>query len=87
MLHVLQQAKPFPMEKVVPEFHSSLSVSHLLCLTPQGAVLTPSMEHTMSLQPASMISPLAQQMSHLSLGSTGTVGGKLISCVSAYRGG
>lgn len=26
----------------------------------------------MSLQPASMISPLAQQMSHLSLGSTGT---------------
>uniref|UniRef100_A0AAA9SC52 RNA binding motif single stranded interacting protein 1 n=1 Tax=Bos taurus TaxID=9913 RepID=A0AAA9SC52_BOVIN len=39
----------------------------------QGAVLTPSMEHTMSLQPASMISPLAQQMSHLSLGSTGTV--------------
>ncbi|XP_039711586.1 RNA-binding motif, single-stranded-interacting protein 1 isoform X2 [Pteropus medius] len=37
-----------------------------------GAVLTPSMEHTMSLQPASMISPLAQQMSHLSLGGTGT---------------
>nr|XP_060633731.1 RNA-binding motif, single-stranded-interacting protein 1 isoform X1 [Anolis sagrei ordinatus] len=37
-----------------------------------GAVLTPSMEHTMSLQPTSMISPLAQQMSHLSLGSTGT---------------
>ncbi|KAG8510465.1 RNA-binding motif, single-stranded-interacting protein 1 [Galemys pyrenaicus] len=38
----------------------------------QGAVLAPSMEHTMSLQPTSMISPLAQQMSHLSLGSTGT---------------
>ncbi|XP_053554334.1 RNA-binding motif, single-stranded-interacting protein 1 isoform X4 [Bombina bombina] len=37
-----------------------------------GAVLTPSMEHTMSLQPASMISPLAQQMSHLSLSSSGT---------------
>uniref|UniRef100_A0A8D0EEG0 RNA binding motif single stranded interacting protein 1 n=1 Tax=Salvator merianae TaxID=96440 RepID=A0A8D0EEG0_SALMN len=37
-----------------------------------GAVLTPSMEHTMSLQPASMISPLTQQMGHLSLGSTGT---------------
>lgn len=37
-----------------------------------GAVLTPSMEHTMSLQPASMINPLAQQMSHLSLGNTGT---------------
>uniref|UniRef100_A0A669Q923 RNA binding motif single stranded interacting protein 1 n=1 Tax=Phasianus colchicus TaxID=9054 RepID=A0A669Q923_PHACC len=38
----------------------------------RGAVLTPSMDHTMSLQPASMISPLTQQMSHLSLGSTGT---------------
>nr|XP_042716734.1 RNA-binding motif, single-stranded-interacting protein 1 isoform X7 [Chrysemys picta bellii] len=37
-----------------------------------GAVLTPSMDHTMSLQPASMINPLTQQMSHLSLGSTGT---------------
>ncbi|OXB69247.1 hypothetical protein ASZ78_011367 [Callipepla squamata] len=41
----------------------------ILC---RGAVLTPSMDHTMSLQPASMISPLTQQMSHLSLGSTGT---------------
>ncbi|XP_036278138.1 RNA-binding motif, single-stranded-interacting protein 1 isoform X9 [Pipistrellus kuhlii] len=38
----------------------------------QGAVLTPSMEHAMSLQPTSMINPLAQQMSHLSLGNTGT---------------
>ncbi|XP_044158536.1 RNA-binding motif, single-stranded-interacting protein 1 isoform X2 [Bufo gargarizans] len=37
-----------------------------------GAVLTPSMDHTMSLQPASMISPLSQQMSHLSLSSSGT---------------
>ncbi|NWH25461.1 RBMS1 protein, partial [Grus americana] len=43
-----------------------------------GAVLTPSMDHTMSLQPASMISPLTQQMSHLSLGSTGTVCSNLI---------
>ncbi|XP_077176043.1 RNA-binding motif, single-stranded-interacting protein 1 isoform X5 [Paroedura picta] len=42
-----------------------------------GAVLTPSMDHTMSLQPASMISPLTQQMSHLSLGSTGTKGERL----------
>lgn len=32
----------------------------------------------MSLQPASMISPLTQQMSHLSLGSTGTVCSNLI---------
>ncbi|XP_066432049.1 RNA-binding motif, single-stranded-interacting protein 1 isoform X4 [Eleutherodactylus coqui] len=37
-----------------------------------GAVLTPSMDHTMSLQPTSMISPLTQQMSHLSLSSSGT---------------
>ncbi|MGH0136657.1 UNVERIFIED_CONTAM: hypothetical protein FKN15_062120 [Acipenser sinensis] len=37
-----------------------------------GAVLSPSMDHTMSLQPASMLNPLTQQMSHLSLGNTGT---------------
>uniref|UniRef100_A0A4W4HNT7 RRM domain-containing protein n=1 Tax=Electrophorus electricus TaxID=8005 RepID=A0A4W4HNT7_ELEEL len=38
-----------------------------------GAVISPSMDPSMSLQPASMMSPLTQQMSHLSLGSTGTV--------------
>lgn len=54
-------------------------------VTSQGAVLTPSMEHAMSLQPTSMINPLAQQMSHLSLGNTGTVGGILISSVLAKR--
>ncbi|CAO2597328.1 RNA-binding motif, single-stranded-interacting protein 1, partial [Lemmus lemmus] len=64
---------------------NSAAISFDLFSPSQGAVLTPSMEHTMSLQPASMISPLAQQMSHLSLGSTGTVGGKLISCVFANR--
>ncbi|KAJ8416987.1 hypothetical protein AAFF_G00328650 [Aldrovandia affinis] len=37
-----------------------------------GAVLSPSMDHTMSLQHTSMMAPLAQQMSHLSLGTTGT---------------
>ncbi|XP_041119713.1 RNA-binding motif, single-stranded-interacting protein 1-like isoform X2 [Polyodon spathula] len=37
-----------------------------------GAVLSPSMDHTMSLQPGSMLNPLTQQMSHLSLSSTGT---------------
>uniref|UniRef100_A0A8C7HLN2 RNA binding motif single stranded interacting protein 1 n=1 Tax=Oncorhynchus kisutch TaxID=8019 RepID=A0A8C7HLN2_ONCKI len=40
--------------------------------TYQGAVISPSMDHTMSLQPTSMMSPLTQQMSHLSMGSTGT---------------
>uniref|UniRef100_A0A8C8J320 RRM domain-containing protein n=1 Tax=Oncorhynchus tshawytscha TaxID=74940 RepID=A0A8C8J320_ONCTS len=38
-----------------------------------GAVISPSMDHTMSLQPTSMMSPLTQQMSHLSMGSTGTI--------------
>uniref|UniRef100_A0A672MQ96 RNA-binding motif, single-stranded-interacting protein 2-like n=1 Tax=Sinocyclocheilus grahami TaxID=75366 RepID=A0A672MQ96_SINGR len=38
----------------------------------QGAVLTPAMDHTMSIQPTSMIGPLTQQLSHLSLGSAGT---------------
>ncbi|XP_040213814.1 RNA-binding motif, single-stranded-interacting protein 1 isoform X4 [Rana temporaria] len=38
-----------------------------------GAVLTPSMDHTMSLQPTSMMSPLSQQMGHLSLSSSGTL--------------
>ncbi|XP_055072254.1 RNA-binding motif, single-stranded-interacting protein 1 isoform X1 [Misgurnus anguillicaudatus] len=37
-----------------------------------GAVISPSIDHSMSLQPTSMMSPLSQQMSHLSLGSTGT---------------
>ncbi|KAJ8385664.1 hypothetical protein AAFF_G00183770 [Aldrovandia affinis] len=41
-------------------------------MQPAGAVITPAMEHTMSLQPASMMGPLAQQMNHMSLGTTGT---------------
>uniref|UniRef100_A0A8C3RZA2 RNA binding motif single stranded interacting protein 3 n=1 Tax=Chelydra serpentina TaxID=8475 RepID=A0A8C3RZA2_CHESE len=40
--------------------------------TYQGAVITPTMDHTMSMQPASMMGPLTQQMNHLSLGTTGT---------------
>lgn len=39
----------------------------------QGTVISPSMDPSMSLQPTSMMAPLAQQMSHLSLGSAGTV--------------
>ncbi|KAG7227525.1 hypothetical protein INR49_005340 [Caranx melampygus] len=38
----------------------------------QGTVISPSMDPSMSLQPASMMAPLTQQMSHLSLGSAGT---------------
>ncbi|XP_072330553.1 RNA-binding motif, single-stranded-interacting protein 1-like isoform X4 [Scyliorhinus torazame] len=37
-----------------------------------GAVMSPSMDHPMPMQPTSMISPLTQQMSHLSLSNTGT---------------
>ncbi|XP_043922699.1 RNA-binding motif, single-stranded-interacting protein 3 isoform X2 [Protopterus annectens] len=41
-------------------------------MQPTGAVITPAMDHTMSMQPASMMGPLTQQMNHLSLGTTGT---------------
>ncbi|XP_042202649.1 RNA-binding motif, single-stranded-interacting protein 3 [Callorhinchus milii] len=41
-------------------------------MQPTGAVITPTMDHTMSMQPASMMGPLAQQMNHLSLGTAGT---------------
>ncbi|XP_073769392.1 RNA-binding motif, single-stranded-interacting protein 1 isoform X4 [Danio rerio] len=37
-----------------------------------GAVISPSIDHSMSLQQASMMSPLTQQMSTLSLSSAGT---------------
>uniref|UniRef100_A0A8D3EDF5 RNA binding motif, single stranded interacting protein 2a n=1 Tax=Scophthalmus maximus TaxID=52904 RepID=A0A8D3EDF5_SCOMX len=42
-------------------------------MQPAGTVLTPTMDHAMSIQPTSMMGPLAQQLSHMSLGSTGTV--------------
>uniref|UniRef100_A0A8C9RJ06 RNA binding motif single stranded interacting protein 3 n=1 Tax=Scleropages formosus TaxID=113540 RepID=A0A8C9RJ06_SCLFO len=42
-------------------------------MQPTGAVITPAMEHGMSMQPASMMGPLTQQMNHLSLGTTGSV--------------
>uniref|UniRef100_A0A8C4E0E5 RNA binding motif single stranded interacting protein 3 n=1 Tax=Dicentrarchus labrax TaxID=13489 RepID=A0A8C4E0E5_DICLA len=42
-------------------------------MQPTGAVITPAMDHTMSMQPASMMGPITQQMNHLSLGTTGSV--------------
>uniref|UniRef100_A0A8C5HIQ4 RNA-binding motif, single-stranded-interacting protein 2-like n=1 Tax=Gouania willdenowi TaxID=441366 RepID=A0A8C5HIQ4_GOUWI len=42
-------------------------------MQPTGAVLAPTMDHAMSIQPTSMMGHLTQQLSHLSLGSTGTV--------------
>uniref|UniRef100_A0A3Q3BQC2 RNA binding motif, single stranded interacting protein 2b n=1 Tax=Kryptolebias marmoratus TaxID=37003 RepID=A0A3Q3BQC2_KRYMA len=41
-------------------------------MPPTGAVLSSGMDHTMSIQPASMIGPLTQQLGHLSMGSSGT---------------
>uniref|UniRef100_A0A3P9KCH2 RNA binding motif, single stranded interacting protein 2b n=1 Tax=Oryzias latipes TaxID=8090 RepID=A0A3P9KCH2_ORYLA len=41
-------------------------------MPPTGAVLTSGMDHTMSIQPTSMIGPLTQQLSHLSVGGSGT---------------
>uniref|UniRef100_A0AAZ3QEJ3 RRM domain-containing protein n=1 Tax=Oncorhynchus tshawytscha TaxID=74940 RepID=A0AAZ3QEJ3_ONCTS len=37
-----------------------------------GQLLTQGMEHTMSIQPTSMMGPPTQQLSHLSMGSSGT---------------
>uniref|UniRef100_A0A3P9Q8C2 RNA binding motif, single stranded interacting protein 2b n=1 Tax=Poecilia reticulata TaxID=8081 RepID=A0A3P9Q8C2_POERE len=41
-------------------------------MPPTGAVLASGMEHSMSIQPTSMMGPLTQQLSHLSMGSSGT---------------
>nr|XP_006629325.1 PREDICTED: RNA-binding motif, single-stranded-interacting protein 2-like isoform X1 [Lepisosteus oculatus] len=41
-------------------------------MQPAGTVLTPTMDHTMSIQPTSMMGPITQQLSHLSLGNAGT---------------
>lgn len=46
-------------------------------MQPSGSVLTPGMDHPLSLQHASMMGPLTQQLSHLSLSSLGTVKGCL----------
>uniref|UniRef100_A0A8C6V218 RNA binding motif single stranded interacting protein 1 n=2 Tax=Neogobius melanostomus TaxID=47308 RepID=A0A8C6V218_9GOBI len=52
-----------------------VEIVHFSCLNIilyfQGTVISPSMDHSMSLQPASVIPPLTQQMGHLSLGNAG----------------
>ncbi|XP_055759072.1 RNA-binding motif, single-stranded-interacting protein 3-like isoform X2 [Salvelinus fontinalis] len=40
---------------------------------PTGAVITPSMDLSMPMQPSSMMAPITQQINHMSLGNTGTV--------------
>ncbi|XP_016297547.1 RNA-binding motif, single-stranded-interacting protein 2 [Sinocyclocheilus anshuiensis] len=63
------------MPSQVPSYqvHSPSWMHHQSYLMqPTGAVLTPAMDLPMSIQPTSMIGPLTQQLSHLSLGSAGT---------------
>uniref|UniRef100_A0A673GSQ4 RNA-binding motif, single-stranded-interacting protein 2-like n=1 Tax=Sinocyclocheilus rhinocerous TaxID=307959 RepID=A0A673GSQ4_9TELE len=55
-----------------PYMPSQVPSYQVTSVSPQGAVLTPAMDHPMSIQPTSMIGPLTQQLSHLSLGSAGT---------------
>uniref|UniRef100_A0A671QQB5 RNA-binding motif, single-stranded-interacting protein 2-like n=1 Tax=Sinocyclocheilus anshuiensis TaxID=1608454 RepID=A0A671QQB5_9TELE len=72
---------------ISPYMHSPVSTyqvwrSHLFCKSHitvhdscsifQGTVLTPTVDHTMTIQPTAIIGPLTQQLSHLTLGSTGT---------------
>ncbi|XP_050781539.1 RNA-binding motif, single-stranded-interacting protein 2 isoform X1 [Gopherus flavomarginatus] len=62
---------PSPMSSY--QVHSPSWMHHQSYLMqPTGTVLTPTMDHTISIQPASMLGPLTQQLGHLSLSSTGT---------------
>ncbi|XP_074977790.1 RNA-binding motif, single-stranded-interacting protein 2 isoform X3 [Caretta caretta] len=62
---------PSPMSSY--QVHSPSWMHHQSYLMqPTGTVLTPTMDHTISIQPASMMGPLTQQLGHLSLSSTGT---------------
>uniref|UniRef100_A0A8C7PMJ6 RNA binding motif, single stranded interacting protein 2b n=1 Tax=Oncorhynchus mykiss TaxID=8022 RepID=A0A8C7PMJ6_ONCMY len=62
-----------------PYMHSPVNtyqVRTVCCISPvntyQGQLLTQGMDHTMSIQPTSMMGPPTQQLSHLSMGSSGT---------------
>lgn len=44
----------------------------------QGTLIPPSMDPSMSLQPASVMAPLTQQMGHFSLGNTGAVSNRTL---------
>uniref|UniRef100_A0A8C8CF05 RRM domain-containing protein n=1 Tax=Oncorhynchus tshawytscha TaxID=74940 RepID=A0A8C8CF05_ONCTS len=55
------------------QLHSPSWMHHQSYLMqPAGTVLTPTMDHAMSIQPTSMMGTMTQQLSHLSLGGTGT---------------
>ncbi|XP_030229579.1 RNA-binding motif, single-stranded-interacting protein 2b isoform X2 [Gadus morhua] len=71
-----------PQPSLSPYMHSPVSTYQVhnpswihhqsYLMPPNGAVLTPGMDHTMSIQPTSMMGPLAQQLGHMSMGSSGT---------------
>uniref|UniRef100_A0A8C2AWV7 RNA binding motif, single stranded interacting protein n=1 Tax=Cyprinus carpio TaxID=7962 RepID=A0A8C2AWV7_CYPCA len=54
------------------KFNLSICLSVHKVVHTLGAVITPAMDHTISMQPANMMGPLTQQMNHLSLGTSGT---------------
>uniref|UniRef100_A0A1A8D0X9 RNA binding motif, single stranded interacting protein 2 n=3 Tax=Nothobranchius TaxID=28779 RepID=A0A1A8D0X9_NOTKA len=54
------------------QLHNPSWIHQSYIMPPTGPVLASGMEHTMSIQPTSMIGPLTQQLSHLSMGSSGT---------------
>uniref|UniRef100_A0A4W5K5Z9 RNA binding motif, single stranded interacting protein 2b n=1 Tax=Hucho hucho TaxID=62062 RepID=A0A4W5K5Z9_9TELE len=56
------------------QIHSPQSWMHhqSYLMQTSGQVLTQGMDHTMSIQPTSMMGPPTQQLSHLSMGSSGT---------------
>uniref|UniRef100_A0A3Q3LN44 RNA binding motif, single stranded interacting protein 2b n=1 Tax=Mastacembelus armatus TaxID=205130 RepID=A0A3Q3LN44_9TELE len=61
------------LSSLLPQVHNPSWMHHQsYIMPPTGAVLTPGMDHTMSIQPTSMIGPLTQQLGHLSMGSSGT---------------
>ncbi|KAG7261398.1 hypothetical protein CRUP_036571 [Coryphaenoides rupestris] len=73
-----------PQTSISPYLHSSLSSYQVhnpswihqqsYLMPPTGAMLNPGMDHPgMSLHPTSMMGPLSQQLSHMSMGGSSTV--------------
>ncbi|XP_072775792.1 RNA-binding motif, single-stranded-interacting protein 2 isoform X2 [Taeniopygia guttata] len=54
-----------------PQVHGPAWMHQSYLVQPTGAVLAPTVDHAVPLQP-SVVAPLAQQLGHLSLGSAGT---------------
>uniref|UniRef100_A0A674EWS3 RNA binding motif single stranded interacting protein 1 n=1 Tax=Salmo trutta TaxID=8032 RepID=A0A674EWS3_SALTR len=69
---MIAQTSMSPYLSPISTYQVGINLIQLIWMDGFGAVISPSMDHTMSLQPTSMMSPLTQQMSHLSMGSTGT---------------